>query len=157
MLTYFTSSPLSPMECAASDSGIQRERMYCGRGCASCISLLWTCNTHWLVGGAPAELPWEFLLMLCTCAPAECKALLASGGGRDAEAAHLTGLLLKALEHADGMLHQTAVSGKYVSTVKALITRRSFWWHVLVLAYCCSTSCQYMGVGKFAHELELLR
>jgi hypothetical protein len=60
-----------------------------------------------------AELPWAFLEMVCVSAPAECKELLVLGGG--AAATRLTSLLHKALEHAAGLLHDTAVDEIYVS------------------------------------------
>jgi hypothetical protein len=58
-----------------------------------------------------AELPWAFLEMVCSCAQAECKALLQGG----ASAARLAPLLHKALEHAAGLLHRTATDEIYVS------------------------------------------
>jgi hypothetical protein len=64
-----------------------------------------------VTGAVTAELPWAFLEMVCSCAAAECKALLQGG----ASAARLTPLLHKALEHAAGMLHQTATDEIYVS------------------------------------------
>jgi hypothetical protein len=35
-------------------------------------------------------------------------------------------------------------------TVKTVVARRTVRLHVLALKYCCSTLCQYFGVGKFA-------
>jgi hypothetical protein len=85
-----------------------------------------------------ADIPWTLLVMAAICAPAECDALLKPSGGSSGQASHLTGLLHKALEHAAGMLHQTAVSDKYVSTSACMINRCSMpaarrapiaWWH----------------------------
>jgi hypothetical protein len=64
---------------------------------------------------AAADLPWVFLMMVWHCAPAECKALLMPDGSSGGEASHLTRLLHKALEHAAGLLQQTAAREKYVS------------------------------------------
>jgi hypothetical protein len=65
-----------------------------------------------------ADLPWLFLLMVWNCAEAECKALLAQAGSSGGQPSPLTRLLHKALEHAADLLHQTAVSERYVrSTV----------------------------------------
>jgi hypothetical protein len=45
----------------------------------------------------------------------------------------------------------------FLHTMKAYILRRLFSLHVLALNYCHSTLCQYVEVGKFAHDLALLR
>jgi hypothetical protein len=68
-----------------------------------------------LCAAVTAELPWMFLGMIATCATPEFHELLERGGSSNGEAAHLPGLLHKALEHVAGMLHQTAASDKYVS------------------------------------------
>jgi hypothetical protein len=49
------------------------------------------------------------------------------------------------------------VSRVMKTTVKTLILRRIIRLSVLALNYWCSTSCQNIGVGKFALELVLLR
>jgi hypothetical protein len=61
-----------------------------------------------------ADLPWAILLAVCSCAPADCKALLRDGRAPDGGPS-LRGLLGKALEHAAGLLQQTAVDEIHVS------------------------------------------
>jgi hypothetical protein len=53
------------------------------------------------------------------------------------------------------MTRNAGLSGPGSSTtVKILNSKQIFQLHVFALKYCCSTLCQYIGVGKFALGLR---
>jgi hypothetical protein len=68
-----------------------------------------------LTGTVAADVPWLLLDMVCATTRKECKELFLAEGGGSLPPTTLTHHLHKALEHAAGLLHETAVNEIYVS------------------------------------------